>query len=101
MFADAVYGDVKPEVGSLIVPDNWPMGQRLEPGCDVADDSFGGCQFYLPTGRDFGVKHIAVDIAVTGKKIVRRGAWDAVRVRIVLIGDGEANSVMGGYLILG
>ncbi len=89
MTATAPALDIK--VGTYIAPDGWKFGDLLKPGLS------GFCDFYLPTGYDFGVKMLACNIRVSGRKAQKRqGDWFA-RVEITFVGDGEPNTIHHGW----
>lgn len=90
--------DCSPKTGSLVVPDGWGVGQRLEDGMTCGDWQ---CQFYLPTGHRYGITQLACNVHVTGRTIQLGPCGQRrVRVQIVWIGDGEPNKPQGGWLYI-
>ncbi len=80
------------KVGTYVRPDNWMCGDLLEEGLS------GFCDFYLPTHSGGPIKHVAVNVKVTGRKPIRReGTWSR-RVEITFAGDGEPNVRSGGWI---
>ena len=84
--------DIKPTIGSYVVPDGWNgWGDCLIP-CDDWDKA----EFRFPA-RTAGYD-LAVNVEVTGKKErYVLGMW-AVRVRITYVGDGEPDQHDGGFM---
>ena len=79
-------------VGTYVEPDGWSIGECLKVGLD------GFCDFYLPTGYTFGVTQVAVNIKITGRTPIRRLGSYYRRVQITFLGDGEPNTVTGGWI---
>ncbi len=93
--ADLGY-DVTPAPGRYIAPDGWTWGDRL-----VAGEEPYPLRLMLPSGRNGGpIKSLAVRIEVTGRTVQKWKSGDAVRVRIVFLGDGEPDTSTGGYMDL-
>ncbi len=83
--------EVSPKVGTFIKPDGWKFGERL-----IAGDSFS--TFRLPTGLAV-VTSIACEIEITGRELRRAaGMSGMVRVKITFPGDGEPDTVCGGFM---
>jgi len=89
-----IYGqEIEVKVGSVIKPDNWRFTQRLE------ESTWPEAQFVLPTGYDFGITHLSVNVIVTGRTFQRREGEYWVRVQIEFVGDGEPSTLHGGWLL--
>lgn len=90
-----IYGrEVKPAVGSYVIPDGWsPWGERLIPG-----DSFS--TFRIPTRSGGPIKSLAIEVEVTGRTPQRKQGDCYVRVKITFPGDGEPDTVCGGWMKL-
>lgn len=80
------------KVGTYIEVEGWGRcGELLKAGLA------GFCDFYLPTGHNFGVQMLAANIKVTGRKAMRRNGGYFARVEITFVGDGEPNTVTYGW----
>ena len=89
-----IYGiDRQAKVGDYIEPDGWRFGERLQ------SSTWEAAEFYLPTGYDFGIKVLAVNIKVTGRTIKCRHGARYVRVQIEFVGDGEPSTFHSGWLL--
>lgn len=89
-----VYGvEVRPQVGSVILPDNWRISHKLQPS------AWDQAEFYLPTGYTAGITKIAVNITVTGRTWQRHSGDLWVRVRIEFVGDGEPSVFHKGWML--
>ncbi len=81
-------------VGTYVKPENWPIGENLEPGLD------GFCDFYLPTGHRKPLPEvIAVNVKVTGRTPQRFAGDLWLRVKITFVGDGEPDTYTGGWVL--
>lgn len=88
--------EIRAEVGSFVKPDGWTIGETL-----TACDDWSEAPFRIHAygaGLD-----LAVRIEVTGRKV----RWDSpfsigggVRVRITFVGDGEADEVTSGWMLV-
>jgi hypothetical protein len=83
--------DVQPQVGLYVKPDGWAYGGRL-----IEGDSFS--ELRLTTNSGGPITDLAVRIEVTGRTLQRKQGVRSVRVRIVFIGDGEPDTITGGYM---
>ena len=81
------------KVGTYVRPELWPLGEKLEPGLD------GFCDFYLPLPNGGPIKHLAVNVKVTGKKPIRRECTWWQRVQVTFVGDGEPDKTTGGWIL--
>ena len=81
------------KVGTYVEPENWTCGDLLEEGLP------GFCDFYLPTHCGGPIKHVAVNVVITGHMPHRRLGTFYRRVRITFVGDGEPNTVTGGWIL--
>lgn len=90
---------VKAKVGYYVHADGWAFGECLKSSdWDKAD-------FYLPTGYTFGntqVQHeVAVNIYISGRKLIHKDGGIYVRVQIEFVHDGdEENSHTYGVMKL-
>jgi len=80
-------------VGARVRPDAWGFAAILEPA-DVQ-----GAEFTMP-GYRTGVRN-QVEILVTGRTVQRDRGEAAVRVSIVVLGDGEPDQELTGWLYVG
>lgn len=81
------------KIGTYVRPENWSCGNLLEEGLP------GFCDYYLPTNLDGPIKHLGVNVKVTGRKPIRReGTW-LRRVEITFVGDGEPDTKSGGWIL--
>lgn len=80
------------EVGTVIKPDNWQFGQRLE------RSEWDRAAFRLPSGRYPGVS-TAVNVVITGRTLRRIGGSYWLRVLIEFVGDGEPSISHGGWML--
>lgn len=89
-----IYGnEVEVAVGSVIHPDNWRFSQKLIPS------NWDAAQFCIPTGHDYGITHLSVNVRVTGRTFQRREGDYWVRVQIEFVGDGEPSTFHGGWML--
>lgn len=79
------------QVGTYVWPDNWAMGNCLRKGLE------GFCPFYLPTNNPI-ITQLACNVEITGRRPQRRCGDYYLRVRITFIGDGEPDTVCGGWI---
>lgn len=87
-----VYGnEVEVKVGSVIQPELWSWGTVLE-----ASD-WSEADFRLPSARHPDMK-LAVNVTITGTTWQRRAGDYWVRVKIEFVGDGEGETVSGGWM---
>src|SRR5262249_5854847 len=88
--------DVRPEAGHGILVDGWGTHcpSYLE-DCELPEFA----PFRLPSGRYADIKY-ACSVEITGRTAQRRPYDDRlwVRVRIVFAGDGEPDTVAGGWM---
>ena len=89
-----IYGKpVEVKVDSYIEPDGWKLGQRLTEGDDFSS-------FRIPTGYDFGITSLAVEVRVTGRTWQRRAGEYWVRVEIIFLKDGDGPDIVHhGWMI--
>jgi hypothetical protein len=73
----------KAVIGSCVVPEKWKMGNNLEEGLE------GFCDFYLPVNSNGPIRHVAVNITVTGKVFCNQGG---LRGQVEFVGDGEPST---------
>lgn len=98
--------EIEAKVGGRVMIDGRTCGSDLLPGVEPeqTEGGFKGSQFVISTGRDFGVRQLAVNIEVTGRtiKYIERGLSEqrAVRCRIIIVGDGEPNTAISGWLYI-
>ena len=96
-----IESDLAIEVGTVLKIDGWPPGrdyQKLEPS------SWDKAKFYLPTGYDAGITHLACNVEITGRTIqygLFANCGKAIRVKITLVGDGGPDEVIRGYMWVG
>jgi hypothetical protein len=81
-----------PAVGHYLVPDGWSIGQQLQ-----ASD-WERAPFRLPLVSRGPISSIAVRIEITGRVRQFRGTCAWWRCRIVVVGDGEPDTTMGGWM---
>lgn len=79
-------------IGSVISVDGWNHAEALT-GCD-----WDAAAFRLPS-RASG-SGLAVNVEVTGRKLVRRNFAEWVRVRVTFVGDCQENTTAGGFLLI-
>lgn len=79
-----------PQVGSYVKPDCWAIGE-----CLIAGDDFSA--YRLPTHNPI-VKSLAVNVEVTGRKVMSNYGERFVRVRITFLGDGEPDQHTSGWM---
>jgi hypothetical protein len=90
----AIYGfDVTPQVDRYVKPDGWTFGSRLADGGSFSP-------FRLPTNSGGPIKSLAVNVETTGRTLQRVQGERMVRVRITFIGDGEPDTVSGGWMAI-
>ena len=80
--------------GCYIKPDGWKIGEKLIPSdWDQAD-------YYLPTGYDFGITKLAVNIAITGRthRFDSPISGPAMRCSVVFVGDGDPDVKCGAWI---
>ena len=82
------------KTGYYVQPDGWRFGECLKPS------SWDKAKFYLPTGYDFGIKEIATNIYISGRKFIHKDGNIYVRVQIEFVGDGEPNTYTYGVMKL-
>lgn len=75
-------------------PDSWQLGDVLY----IDPQKPREFQLRLKTGHAYGVTDIAVRIKVTGKRRFIRGDWRN-RCKITVVGDGEPDVVLHGYVL--
>ena len=75
-------------VGKYVRPDGWTCGNFLQKGLE------GFCPFYLPTNNSV-IRQLACNVEITGRVFRKNGL---LRCRITFIGDGESNTVCGGWI---
>lgn len=95
-----IYGrEVKPQVGSFVIPDGKLVGECLLPGDETVDAGYRGSQFRWPT-NDKLIPSVGVDIEITGRTLRRRAYQNGyfVRCRIIFVGDCEPDSWIVGWL---
>jgi len=86
--------EVKAALDSYVEPDGWsPHGERL-----IKGDSFS--TFRIPTNSGWPVASLAIEVEVTGRTPIRRKSAYYVRVKITFPGDGEPDTVCGGWMLL-
>lgn len=93
-----IYGvERMPTVGSLLRVDGWKYPYARLIACEQQEPipGFPGADFRLPTS--VGVD-LACNIIVTGRTIQRYGDESWIRVKIVIVGDCEPNTEMGGWI---
>jgi hypothetical protein len=81
---------VEPKVGSYVKPDGWSYGD-----CLIAGDEFS--PFRIPAGS-IVIESLAVRIEVTGRTLQLHKGRLSVRVKVVFVGDGEPDTVCGGFM---
>lgn len=95
-----IYGrEIRPEVGSFVIPDGKLVGECLLPGDETVDAGYRGCQFRWPVNQ-YPIDTVAIDIEITGRTLRRRAYQDGyfVRCKIVFVGDCEPDSWIVGWL---
>ena len=80
--------------GYHVHPDGWRFGECLK------SSSWDKAKFYLPTGYDYGIKEIATNIYISGRKLIHKDGNRYVRVQIEFVGDGEPNTYTYGTMKL-
>lgn len=85
-----------PCVDRLIYPDGRKHGVRLNKSDWDRADYRLPCDALQAVYRNH--PGIACKVFVTGRKVVRKFGLLCVRVRIILIGDGEPDTEFGGYM---
>lgn len=85
---------VEAMVGNYIHPDGWRFGECLR------SSSWDKARFYLPTGYNFGIKEIATNIYISGRKFIHNDGNVYIRVQIEFVGDGEPNTYTYGLMKL-
>lgn len=81
---------IKAVVGAFVKPEGWEFARPL-----LLSD-WNDASYYLQTTYN---KKIAVNIYITGQKIVyKKGFDDCIAVQIEFVGDGEPNSYTYGFM---
>lgn len=106
-FESFKYEKITPTVGSLIIVDDWRVQywQKLMP------ETWEKADFRMPTGYENPkgtpagrglIESLACKVRVTGRKVMvhsTRGFYECkIRVEITFIGDGEADTIVHGWM---
>lgn len=100
-FAEQFGTEVEVNVGSVIELDSGRVEQLLA-GDDYVDSGFAGCDFRYPNPvLGWETKHaIAVNVEITGRTSQYRKGARWARVRIEWVGDCEASTFSGGWVLI-
>ena len=81
-----------PTVGQFIYPDGWYMGQTLQAS------TWEKAPFRIPCRNQGPITSLAVRVIVTGRtrQWQHGSAW--WRCRLIMVGDGEPDTTMGGWM---
>ena len=94
MIVDQWGEPIRPKVGLWVWPDEWELGDHLQP-CD----DWSEADFRLKAAR-VGID-LACKVDVTGRTIRQAPGTSVrkfVRVKITFVGDGEADTETGGWM---
>lgn len=82
------------KVGSEVLPEKWNgLFRKLE----VSE--WEGANFRIPTGSNGPIQSLAVNVTITGRKIVHKpfgGRW--IRCKVEFVGDGEPSTFSGAWM---
>src|SRR6185436_18200823 len=94
-FTIPISDPITPEAGWHLHPDGWQCSEVLLPGNTAEDGDFilsdgsrvktnwPGCDFYLSTGKDFGITKLAINLRISGRTVhIVDGQYRKVRVEI-------------------
>lgn len=90
---------LSPAVGDRIILDNKAISERLLPGDTFSDSGYPGCEFRFPRYCTV-VPSVAINIRITGRKIIWRQGENMIRIRIEWVGDCEPSTFSGGWLVV-
>ena len=89
-----------PTIGTCIVRDvhTTGVGELLTKGEEPIGTGFKGSMFRLPTRTLGPIKDLAVNIVITGRTLRRQWGGYYLRVKIIFVGDCEADTETGGWM---
>lgn len=91
--------ELLPAVGDRIILDGKSISERLLPGDNFSDSGYPGCEFRYPRFCKI-IPSLAINIKITGRKIIWRQGENMVRIRIEWVGDCEPSTFSGGWLVV-